>query len=130
MSAGTMPKWLGFKLGDMHYAIALDSVLRVYYHPVSQGVSIEAMEGYPVFVVPASGIFSENENMLLSSIADETAPSMNWVVVLKSYEAAKIGFRVERTFGPVIAKEDERLKTFTHDNMCFHVLKLIGGIDG
>lgn len=120
-----MPKWLGFKLGDVFYAIALESVLRVYHHHAADGVSIEAQEGYPVFIVPASQVFAD-QNTDLTDIEPATA---SWVVVLKSHEASKIGFRVERTFGPFLAKEDEH-QTIVHENMTLRVVRPIGGTHG
>ena len=134
MSAGALPKWLGFKLGEELYAIALESVLRVYHHPAVDGVSIEAQEGYPVFVVPATSVFIENSNSagsnssVFSNLNVQT--KMNWVVVLKSDEASKIGFRVEKTFGPFIAEENVRDETVMHESMTLHIVRPIGGTYG
>lgn len=124
MSAGMMPKWLGFKLDDSLYAIALESVLRVYHHPASDGAAIEASEGYPVFIVPAPDIFSEQ------AMDGSGLSQSNWVVVLKSDEASKIGFRVEKTFGPFVAEANKEEPTVRHEQMILQVVKPIGEMYG
>ena len=135
MSAGMMPKWLGFKLGESLNAIALESVLRVYHHPAANGSAIEAYEGYPVFIVPAAAIFAEQaldtSGLPQSLFNSHPATSqMNWVVVLKSDEASKIGFRVEKTFGPFVAEANKDEPTVRHEEMILHVVKPIGGMYG
>lgn len=135
MTTGNLPKWLGIKLGEASFAIALDGVLRVYYYPAASRPTVEAQEGYPVFVVPAAAFLSESMaygqpiEHSLSSI-DIGTEQLNWVIVLKSDEASKIGFRVEKTFGPFTAEEDDRQGVVAYEEMVLRVVKPLGGKHG
>lgn len=131
MTTGKLPKWLGFKLGETSFAMTLDSILRVYHCPAANHPTVEAQEGYPVFMIPAAALLSESVPSgepiahALSSI-DIGPDQLNWVIVLKSDEASKIGFRVEKTFGPFTAEEDDRQGVVAYEEMILCVVKPLG----